>query len=348
MDASMTPMPSHGDISFLGKATEALHQATGLHARVAREQEFTHDGLLVVDADHGLTHELPFGVKPVIDRRDQLLRFKARHGASLLITRWVSNAMANECRQIDLQFIDQAGNCFLRQPGLYVYVSGRRESARENPAATRGLTLAALRLVFAILARPDILNTSVRKMAEMASISHGAVGGALATLEEMGLLSNPRSGQRMLVAPQRWLDAWTEGYLGRLRPKLETIRMSSASPFATLIERVNPRMREVALGGEVAATYRHFGLKPGTLSLYVNFGDPQVVKELVRELKLRRDPGGPVELVSMFWNANELLSFPTVPDALIYADLIGIGDARTMEVAEKLRKDICFDVESQA
>lgn len=341
-------MTSHDSFSFLGKVTEALHQTTGLDANIIERQGSDHDGLLVIGADHGHTYELPFEVKPIIDRRDQLLRFKAKDSGRLLLTRSLSNAMVTECRQMDLQFIDQAGNCFLRQPGLYVYVTGRREIAKENPALTRGLTPAALRLVFAILARPDILNSSVRKMAEVASISHGAAGGALAMLEEMGFLSSPRSGQRMLVAPQRWLDAWTEGYLGRIRPKLETIRMSSASPLAALIDRVNPRMREVALGGEAAAAYRHFGLKPGTLSLYVNFGDPHALKALVHELKLRRDPQGPVELVSMFWNINELLSFPTVPDALIYADLVGIGDARTLEVAEKLRKDICFDVENQA
>lgn len=341
-------MFSQDDFSFLSKATEALCQATGIHAYLSRRDGSGQDALLLVDAGNGSKHAFPFEVKPAIDRRDQLLRFKVQHNGSVLITRSLSNAMVGECRQLDLQFIDQAGNCYLHQPGLYMFVSGRRAVAAENPALRRGLTYAALRLVFAILTRPDILNSSVRKMAEVASISHGAVGGALATLEEMGLLSSPRPGQRMLTMPQRWLDAWTEGYLGRLRPKLETVRMSSANPLATLIDRVTPRMRSVALGGEVAAAHRHFGLKPGTCSLYVNFEDPHALKALVSELKLRRDPQGPVELVSMFWNTDELPSFPTVPDILIYADLIRIGDARTMEVAEKLRKEICLDLENQA
>ena len=348
MDGSVKPMPSYENFSFLSIAIEALRQTTGLHAYVTEQQESEHDGFLKLDVDHEHAYELPFEVKPLIDRRDQLLRFKVRHDSSVLITRSLSNAMVSECRQLDVQFIDQAGNCYLRQPGLYAYVSGRRETVTESPAITRGLTPAALRLIFAILARPDILNSSIRKMAEVASISHGAVSGALATLEEMGFISSPRRGQRMLVAPQRWLDAWTEGYLGRLRPKLETIRMNSAIPLMSLIGQVNPRLREVALGGEAAASYRHLGLKPGTLSLYVDVGNPPVLKQLVSELKLRRDPQGPVELVGMFWNTNELPSFPTVPDALIYADLIGMGDARTMEVAEKLRKEICFDVENQA
>jgi len=228
-----------------------------------------------------------------------------------------------------------------------VYVSGERANVKERPVTMRGLTPAALQLVFAVLTRPDILNSSVRKIAEVASISHGAAGSALVILEEMGFLRTSTAGRRMSAPPQRWLDAWTEGYLGRVRPKLETVRMSSINSVGALIERVNPRLREVALGGEAAAAYRNLGLKPGTLSLYVDFRSPHVVKDLVQELKLRRDPHGPVELVSMFWNTFELPCFPTVPDALIYADLVGNGDARTMEVANQLRKEISFDVESK-
>lgn len=341
-------MPSYYEFSLLDKALEALSQTTGLVAHVTGRQASDHDGFLVVRSAEGHTYELPYEVKPTIDRYDHLLTFKARHNSSLLITRSLSNTMAAQCRETGIQFIDETGNCFLHQPGLYVYVSAGRKTAKEKPAATRGLTPAVLRLALAVLTRPEILNNSVRKMAEVASISHGAVGGALVMLEEMGFLSTSTSGRRMALAPQRWLDAWTEGFLGRIRPKLEMIRMSSAIPVADLIDRVNPRMREVALGGEAAAAYRNLGLKPGTLSLYVDFQDTKVLKELVQELRLRRDPQGSVELVSMFWNTNELPCFPTVPDALIYADLIGLGDARTMEIAEKLRKEICSNVENKS
>jgi hypothetical protein len=70
------------------------------------------------------------------------------------------------------------------------------------------------------------------------------------------------------------------------------------------------------------------------------------MRDLVLEWKLRRDPEGKIELVEIFWNAVELPSFPTVPDALIYADLIGSGDQRTMETAFALRKEICANVAS--
>jgi hypothetical protein len=305
------------------------------------------DGCVSIETD-GRSYELPYEVKTNIDRRDHLLSFKSRHEDKLLITRSLTPVMANQCRELDIQFLDQSGNCFLRQPGLFVFVSGSRELTKEKRIATHGLTPAALRLVFAVLTRPSILNTNVRNIAEVASISHGAAGAALIALEEMGFLNTSTSGRRLLAMPERWLDAWTEGYLGRIRPKLERLRMSSLLPLTTLFDRITPQMREVALGGEAAAAHLNMGLKPGALTLYVDFQDPLVVRSLVQEFKLHRDANGSVELVSMFWNTRELPCFPTVPDVLIYADLVGTGDQRTMETANALRKLITSHVATEA
>jgi hypothetical protein len=303
---------------------------------------------VTISTSDGRSFDLSYEVKATIDRRDQLMTFKNLHSDALLITRSLSAVMAEQCRELDIQFIDHAGNCFLRQPGLFVFVSGSKDKTRVKQAATRGLTPAALRVVFAVLTLPSILNTNVRRIAEVASVSHGAAGAALVMLEDIGFFTSARTGRRSLAMPERWLDAWTEGYLGRIRPKLEKYTMSAPIPLNGVLERVLPRMREVELGGEAAAAYRNMGLKPGALTLYINLDDPNVVRGLVQELKLRRDPDGKVELVDMFWNAIELSRFPTVPDALIYADLVGTGDERTMEIAGNLRKEICDYVASQA
>ena len=107
-----------------------------------------------------------------------------------------------------------------------------------------------------------------------------------------------------------------------------------------------PQPGEVILGGESAAA-RKLGLKAGALTLYIDLQDPNVMRGLTKELMLRRDAAGPIELLGIFWNTLELSSFPTVPDALIYADLIGTGEGRAMEIAAGLRKEICAYVEGE-
>lgn len=329
-------------------AMEILHQTTGLNATVLPQPSAGHGRHVRIATVDGRFIELPYQVKPTIDRRDQLSTFKSHHDGALLLTNSLSRTMADYCRELNIQFVDQAGNCFLQQPGLFVFVSGAKNNTGAKLAEVRGLTPAALRVMFAVLTLPAILNDTVRRIAEVAGISHGAAGTALITLEESGFFVSTRAGRRTLATPERWLDAWTEGYLGRIRPKLEKHTMSAPGGLSAAIDHVIPQMRQLALGGEAAAAARNMGLKPGALTLYLDLRDAHVMRQLVQELKLRRDPNGQVELLNFFWNTQELDSFPTVPDALIYADLVGTGDTRTMEIATEMRKEICAYVASEA
>jgi hypothetical protein len=341
--------PKQYDASSVRKAMVFLNRTTGLQTQILAQADTGHDESVRITTDAGQSFDLHYAVKTTIDRRDQLVTFKTLHGDALLITRSLSSAMSELCRELNIQFIDHAGNCYLRQPGLFVMVSGSKDPTKGKVAATRGLTPAALRVVLAVLTLPSILNSNIRRIAEVAAISHGAAGAALIMLEELGLLiTSARTGRRLLVMPERWLDAWTEGYLGRIRPKLEKHKMSAPVPIPAVLERVLPQMHEVALGGEAAAAYRNMGLKPGALTLYIDLDNLSVMRNLVQELKLRRDPEGKIELVNIFWNTKELHCFPTVPDALIYADLVGTGDGRTMEIATSLRKEICSYVTSES
>lgn len=336
-------------------AFDALRRSTGVTATVLSATATGTGEQVRLETEDGISIQLPYKIKSTIDRRDQLLAFKAAHPGALLVTRSVSTAMAEQCREQAISFVDHAGNCYLQKPGLLIFIAGSKDFTKSTQTSERGLTPAALRVIFAVLTRPDVLQGTVRSVAQVASISHGAAGIAIKMLEEMKFFTSTKRGGRILASPERWLDAWTEGYLGRIRPKLEKYRMSSHYPLSKAIEMVGPTMREVAsggasasLGGEAAAEYRQMGLKPGTLTLYIDLRDPHVLAELASELKLRRDSEGDIELISMFWNTRELPCFPTVPDALIYADLVGTGDERTMEIATHLGKKICRDLADQS
>lgn len=333
---------------YVQHALTALKETTGLAASVLTSQVAEHDGRLAIKLSDGRVLELVYEEKANVDRLDQLSTFKSRHGHAVLVTFSLTRALAEECRQRNIQFLDTVGNCFLDQPGLFVYVTGRKPTMAGANASARGLAPATLRLMFAALSKPAILDNNVRRIGEGAGISHGAAGSALVTLEQMGLLSTSTAGRRMMLMPERWLDAWTEGYLGRIRPKLDTYRMSSSMPLASLLEHVPEEMHEILSGGERAAEKTGLGLKPGTLTLYIDLQQASIMRELVPALKLRRDPEGAIELVGIFWNTHVLPSFPTVPDALIYADLIGIGNERTIETAALLRKRIVDHVASEA
>jgi hypothetical protein len=342
------------DPSSIYLAIELLQKTTGLHIEVRETPDQQQDGYLQITTDEGRQIQLPYDVKKVIDRRDQLFKFKTYQSGTLLITRSISSTMAEYCRELNIQFIDYAGNCFLSQPGLHIYISGAKNTSKIRNAEERGLTPATLRVVFAILNQPSILNSSVRRIAEISLVSHGAAGIALITLEERGFFISTKAGHRILSMPEQWLDAWTEGYLGRIRPKLKKLRMSSSLPLSEVLQDVefkattSTSTHEVTLGGEAAAAFQNMGLKPGSVTLYMDLKVPNTLLHVAQDLMLRRDTTGNIEVIDIFWNTHELPSSPTVPNTLIYADLVKIGDERTMEIASYLRKEICKYVASQA
>lgn len=340
---TMTNETSIANIAFAG-----LQRRTGLLTRVSETADTDTSSHVTIQADDGGEFKFRYEIKATVDRRDHLLSFKAKFPDTLLVTQGLSSAMAEQCRELEIPFIDYSGNCYVRKPGLFVFIWGAKDASNTKRTSFRGLTPAALRVVFAVLIRPVILQGTVRSIAEAAAISHGSAGSALQMLEEIGFFISKKNGGRILTMPERWLDAWTEGYLGRIRPKLEKYRMSSQFPLAKAFDMFGSTMGEVALGGEAAADYLGMGLKPGSLTLYIDLTDPAVLAGLANELKLRRDPEGHIELISMFWNTKEFPGHPTVPSPLIYADLVGTGDSRTMEIAANLKQEICNYVASEA
>ena len=84
-------------------------------------------------------------------------------------------------------------------------------------------------------------------------------------------------------------------------------------------------------GGEVAAAKLTGYLKPGTVTLYA---DKHRFGEFVVANRLIKDPQGNIEILERFWPLNnDFGEGDTVHPIIIYADLVAIGDQRTMETA---------------
>ena len=142
----------------------------------------------------------------------------------VLVTPHLTAEFANHCRaKLNLQFIDTAGNAYLRVRGLYVFVRGERS---QGPAATArgtrgGGTATALRVVFAILCKPELLNAPYRDIVAAAHVALGAVGWVFFDLHGRGyVMGGTQTRDRHLVEPGRLIEEWVATYPSRLRPKL--------------------------------------------------------------------------------------------------------------------------------
>lgn len=252
----------------------------------------------------------------------------------LLITDYVTPPLAEKLKARNIAFLDAAGNVFLDQPPVYVWIKGERpvEMPTTNKAKGRAFQASGLKVLFALLCNPGWVAEPYREIARLAGVAHGTVGWVMADLPTLGFVADI-GGERRLLRPEMLLKQWAEAYARTLRPKLILghFRTDQEQWWA----KVQPTKYDLAFGGEVAADRLTRALRPETVTLYGEKADPR----LLIDYKLKKDPGGPVEILERFWG------FPTennglTPEPLIYADLLNIGDARCLEAADRIYKKI--------
>jgi hypothetical protein len=336
------------ELTLLDDALTALTRTTGLRGTVAAREPtlaggVRPDAIIEIRVD-GKRVPLFAEVKPV-DRVVGLAMVKNQLGKhaerGVLITPYLTAELADHCRKnLDLQFIDTVGNAYLRAPGLYVFVRGERPQTKEKATGARGGgTATALKVVFALLSKPELLNAPYRDIVEAAGVALGAVGWVFFDLHGRGYIAGGlRKRNRQLLDPDRLLDEWVTNFPLKLRPKLNLRRFQAPDPRWWEKAQL---LHGAYWGGEVAAAKLTGHLKPATYTIYLRPGaDQATLPALVREHRLRADPQGNVEFLDAFWNFQTKGNDPDiVPPVLVYADLVATVDARNLSVAKQIRDE---------
>lgn len=273
-------------------------------------------------------------LKPKVDRISMLERLKLSHPKrnALLLTRYLSPELASHSRGIGLQFIDSAGNAYLDNgQGVFLFISGQKAAAH-MPAQPEpsSITPAGLRLIFALLAKPTLLNASYREIGHAAKVSLGLIGPVLSQLTARGFLGIDGAGKRGLLHRRQLTTEWAAGYLNQLRPRLGKRRFSVANP-----EHLSEFLEAPGLtwSGESAAARMTNYLRPEVFTLYADIRAP-IVADLAARLRIRPDPAGQLEVIDRFWNPDALDVGHLAPPELVYADLLAMPDTRNQATAE--------------
>lgn len=292
----------------------------------------------------------------------------------MIITDYVNPNIADKLREMDIAFIDAVGNAFLDEPGLYIFVKGNKPSGYPKtgkfevgeknqtidvpplqltpqlfPLAlimreprNQAFQPAGLKVVFAFLCERDLVNAHYRKIAKTADVALGTVGWVIRNLIEQGLLveikKEKRRRIRRLVDRKKLLDKWVEAYNEKLRPTLIVGRYNTPQDYWW--QNTDIRNYGALWGGEVAAAKLTDYIKPGIATVYAK----EMPVQLLRDLRMRNDPKGNVEIMRQFWddkfnpdNPNTNNKYTGIaPLIIVYADLLATGDARNIETAEIL------------
>ena len=252
----------------------------------------------------------------------------------MLLADYVTPPMAETLKARAIAFLDAAGNAYINQPPILVWVKGERP--RKQPTAEwnagRVFQPGGLKVVFALLCNPEWTDQPYREIAGLAGVAHGTVGAVAVELQKLGFIAYV-NGKRRLLERDRLLRQWAEAYVRTLRPKLMLGRYDATEGHWW--KGLTPAQYGVLLGGEPAAEKLTRHLRSTTVTLY---GD-KVESRLLLDFKLRPGSDGSVEVVKRFW-AFDSSSDGLVPLPLVYADLLMTGDARCLEAADLIYERI--------
>lgn len=354
MNENLTTQPPNREARLLEVAVQNL-EGYGLawrvlEAELALGQRRPETLLEIGDGDRKTTFAVEIKPRPRTAQAGAYVTLLRQHRRpALLLADYVNPELAEKLRQHEICFLDTEGNAYLRGDGLLVWVAGRKNTRRIEieREARRAFQPTGLKVIFALLCRPELVEREYREIARVAGVALGTVQWVMRDLIEEGYVFRQGRTARRLVQLDRLLEAWALAYARDLQARL-TLGRYETRAFET--------WRELALadhralwGGEAAAALMTDYLKPGTLTLWLVPPAPR----LLAELGLRPEKGGRVTLREIFWTPalaqlvgdGQATGLPAavaktaVPPTLVYAELLAIGDARTLETATRLRDE---------
>lgn len=331
---TMTSKPE----AFIATAAGAFSAATGIGTSVLAPPKNTdYGGTIIFELEPQLS-QTAIAV-PSIDRPERLAAVAGtarlrRAGQHLIVTSYLSPALVEACRTLEINAIDQSGNAYLRARKNLVMISGRPRDTGSRQIRPSVWTRRSMQVILALLVNPDLLKQGRRHLADFANVSTGTAQITMQSMLQRKDLIQRSDGSLVFASYSRLLDEWTTLYPSLLRHSLQLGRFRAAEPNWWI--GLEPDSGDWKFGGESAAALVTQYLKPEVITLYSEKGVP---KELLTRARLRPDPNGNVELLT---TPVKLDMIPGLPDnvvhpVLIYADLVASGDARNLQTAMMIR-----------
>lgn len=253
----------------------------------------------------------------------------------IIVSYYIALEVADEFKQNGINYLDGSGNSFIRNAELLVYISGQKKISPILTNQARAFRESGIKLIFLLLCNPDTIHLPNRRLSELSGISVGSVSNVLTELESLNFVLKT-GDERRLKNLRLLLDRWVISYFDVLRPRLAIKRMDFE--FAgDYINWQNLPLEEskggVLWGGESAAAIKTMNLNPKYFTLYTD----QNWQEFARDLRLIPNESGNFEILEIFWEESNLGMMPgLVPELLIYADLVGSGVERNIQIANEI------------
>jgi len=320
---------------ILQKALTALERTTGLGAEVYPEMKPEGlDAVILITLNDMELHfdaEVKYAItRPMIGTIVQQLKRNIKKG--VIVTKYVTPQIADTLKELNVPFIDTAGNAYIHEPPLFVFMKGNKPvEVYQDKIPTRAFRPTGLQVIYALLCNQGLENAPFREIANTAAVALGTVGWVMQDLKQMGYLVDMGKRGRRLIQKGKLLARWVTTYPEQLRPKKLIGRYDAKDPDFWKYKDLP--QDKAYWGGEVAAAKLNKYLKPEIVTIYTI--EQAALNNWLIKNRIKKDPDGKIEILKTFWEAGQKRQYQNlVHPLLIYADLQATGDPRNIETAE--------------
>ena len=234
--------------------------------------------------------------KALVRYREQVSRLPQLdpRAIDVLVVPAMPSGLAELCVELCVHWLDPAGNCDIRAPGLRLYVRGRKPVVEEKHRQPGLISPKSLRFLRAIAFGDDSLQQ--REAARLAGVDEGQASRITHQLLDAGPVEKRDDGAIRVVRMEALLDLLAAGVAERGAPTgiVGRVDASAAEPaWRTLAERCDGVALTYAVSGPVAAglLLGHAPEPPCRLWVVAASAD-----DVARQLGFRRDDDGDVVL----------------------------------------------------
>lgn len=292
------------------------------------------------------THLRPQSVRHLRIQANMNRKVRRKPEGLLLLADYVNPSLAHQLKEAGINFIDTVGNLFLKQePGLHLYVEGKKPQALPKEKPTRLFQPSGLTLLFGLLVAPESVNSPYRDLARANSVALGTVGWIMRDLREQGYVEPLGKGRLHLTRKKELLNRWVEGYATRLRPKILVGEfVDPTRDLDAVVDAFEQYAWEQQIHWGLTGGFGAFELlhhyKGPALSIFVEKWRPDTA---LAALHLLPHEPGDVRVLrsfspSVFAKSDRQTGHPVVHPLLVYAELLYQSGDRELETAGQLYK----------
>lgn len=253
----------------------------------------------------------------------------------IVVAEYIAPKTKKLLKEQGLDYVDIHGNCYIHEEAkgeiLFIHIEGLKNEEYRKEKYNRAFAKAGLKVIYAFLQDPNLLNKPYRTIAETAGVALGNINYIMNGLMEEGFIQKKNKHEITFAQAEDLLDKWAKAYGEKLKPALlaGTYRFINPNDFDRW-QLLNINTQKTCWGGEAAANLWTNYLKPEVLTLYTTETKP----ELMKNYRLVPDPNGNVYIYRKFWKdeGENWMQNKTHP-ILTYADLLLTHNMRCLETA---------------